>query len=323
VNRQDLACAAVYVCVAVALGFVDHRIRPERTRHHVVSEYVPSVIAGTSGAPAKYRILMPYTLDRVTRATSADPYIVFLLAEFTTITASLFAVHAFIRRWYSTGASLAGTIALAALLPLTFVNTWAHPDSFPELTIFALGSLAVAARRDLLLAAILAVGMFNRETTGFLVLLWAVHRLAEDRSAKTLTTLALLVGLAGGIYLGLRWARGFEQYGMWMLPENLRMLRLLPPGFDPYTRIAGYFWLVLLGVPGWLAVRGSLYPGSPRFFRSTLPVAGSLILVAWTLAAIIEARVLIPVLPLLLPGAMRYFVDIRPDSPDSSPVASR
>lgn len=88
-------------------------------------------------------------------------------------------------------------------------------------------------------------------------------------------------------------------------------MKVLPAGFDPYTRIAGWFWLVLLAVPGWFAVEAALRPGSPSFFRSAVATAGLLVLVAWLFAAIIETRVFVPALPLLLPGAVAAFVEPR------------
>ena len=312
-TRHDRAAIVLYLCVAVSLAFLDHRVRRERFQHHPVTEYIPSVLAGTSGAPAKYRVLMPYGLNAVTTRTGADAYSVFLIAELVFIAAALMMTHLYLRRWYSGPASLAGTLALAAFLPLTFTNTWAHPDTFPELLFFAAGSLAIASRRDLLFAVILLVGSFNRETIGFLAALWAIERLSRDRSAVTVFKAAAYFGICAAVYFGLRWARGFEHYRMFMLGENIQMLKLLPPGFDPYTRVAGYFWLLLVGAPASLAILGARRPGSPPFFRHAIVVALLYIAVVWLFAAIIESRVLVPTLALLLPPALHYFVDVRSD----------
>jgi hypothetical protein len=301
----------LYVCVALSLGFVDHRVRREKYREHVVTEYIPSVIAGTSGAPAKYRVLMPFSLDAFTRWSHLDPYTVFLFSELLFIAGSLVVTHLYLRHWFTEGASVGGTMALAALLPLTFPNTWAHPDSFPDLLLFTAGCLAVAARRDLLLCGILLVGMFNRETMGFLALLWALHRLPEGRSPETLRSGILLFGVVAAVYLGLRWARGFEHYEMWMLPKNLEYMKILPAGFDPYTRVAGFFWIALLGVPAWLAFTAWSTPGAPAFFRSAATIAGLFVAVACLFAAVIETRVFVPALPLLLPGAVAAFAPPR------------
>ncbi|HVL68400.1 MAG TPA: hypothetical protein VM364_14150 [Vicinamibacterales bacterium] len=315
----DRRAILLYLCVAVALAFVDHRVRSDRHRHHVVSEYIPSVIDGTSGAPAKYRVLMPYALQAVAERSGADPYLVVLGSELLFILASLILMHAYLRFWYSAEASLAGTLAVAALLPLTFTNTWLHPDTFPDLALFTAGCLAVAARRDGWLMAILAIGMLNRETMGFLAVLWAVHRLPGDWRPVTLARGAAIFAVAGGVYVALRAVRGFEHYRMFMLDENLQMLKILPPGFDPYTRVAGYFWVVLLAVPAWLAWSGLRRPDAPRFFRSGFAVAALFLIVAWIFAAIIEVRVLVPALPLLLPGALHAFATLQRRAPSAPP----
>jgi hypothetical protein len=307
----DWRALVLYICVAVSLAFVDHRVRREKYREHVVTEYIPSVIAGTSGAPAKYRVLMPFALDGLARRTGLDAYLLFLASEFVFIAASLIITHVYLRQWHGASAAAGGTLALAALIPLTFTNTWAHPDTFPDLFLFTAGCLAVATRRDLLLAGILVVGMFNRETTGFVALLWARHRWPEWRRPETIGRAVLIFGTCAAVYIGLRWARGFEHYDMWMVSKNLDSMQVLPPGFDPYTRIAGFFWVILVGVPAWFAFDAARRPTSPPFFRHGCEIAASFVGIAWLFAAIIETRVFLPVLPLLLPAATAVFAEPR------------
>jgi hypothetical protein len=306
-RRAILLC----ICMAVSLAFVDHRVRREKYREHVVTEYIPSVLAGTSGAPAKYRVLMPFALDAVSRRTGAGAYTVFLWSELLFLTAALVLTHVYLRRWYPPAASLGGTAALAALLPLAFTNTWAHPDTFPDLCVMTAGCLAIASRRDALLGAVLFVGMFNRETTGFLAILWAVDRFPHRRVPGVWWRAALLFGVCATVYVGLRWIRGFEGYQMWMVPMNLQYTKVLPAGFDPYTRVAGFLWLPLVAIPGWLACAGARRPGAPWFLTSGCIVAGLFVIVAWLFAAIIETRVFVPALPLLLPAAVAAFTDPR------------
>jgi hypothetical protein len=303
----DWRALSVYLCVAISLAFVDHRVRREQYRAHVVTEYTQSVIAGTSGAPAKYRVMMPYALEYVTGQTGADAYTVFLFSEGIFIIASLFMTHFYLRHWFPSATALAGTLGLAAFLPLTFTNSWAHPDTFPDLFLFTAGCLAVAARRDALVAVILVVGLFNRETMGFVALLWGLERLPEWRRRTTILAAGVIFGLSALVYIGLRVVRGFEHYEMWMVTKNWSYLDVLPPGFDPYTRIFGFFWIFLLAIPAWLAWSGARRPGAPTFFRNGVIIAALLTLIAALFAAIIETRVFVPVLPLLLPGAVAAF----------------
>ena len=294
----------VYAALAVVLAFLDHRVR--RFPQHVVTEYIPSVLSGTSGAPAKYRVLMPVTLDRFTEWSGADPYTLFLIVEVLSILLALVALHVLLRSWFSPRTALAGVAAAAALLPITFTNSWAHPDTFPDLALFALGCHFVVQQRALPLAGVLLVGMLNRETTGFLLLFWTLAHWRTVRTTGGAATLLLLFAVCAGVYLTLRWARGWETYRLVMIAENLQMLKVLPPGFDPYTRVAGYFWLVLLGPSTFFAWRGLRRPGAPPIFRASLVTAATFFVVAWLFAAIIEVRVLVPLVPLVLPAALYY-----------------
>ena len=306
-NHVTARAVIIYFCVAVSLAFVDHRVRREQYRAHVLSEYIPSVLAGTSGAPAKYRVLMPYALDYITRTTGWDGYTLFLFTELLFILLALIMTHVYLACWFSPAAAIGGTLALAAFLPLTFTNSWAHPDTFPDLLLFTAGCFAVATRRDLLLAAILFVGLFNRETIGFVAILWALERWPDWRSARTLRSAILIFGISAAVYVGLRVVLGFEHYEMWMVPKNLSYVAVLPPGFDPYTRVFGFFWILLVAVPAWIAWTGARTPDAPKFFYNSLVTGLCLSVIAWLFAAVIETRVFTPVMPLFLPGALAAF----------------
>jgi hypothetical protein len=302
IARHDREALLLYLPLALSLAFVDHRIR--RFARHPVTDFIPSVLQGTSGAPAKYRVLMPYTIDYLERHTRIDPYLVFLAVEFVAIVAAILALHVYLRHWYPAPTAVAGVFGAAALIPVMFVNQYALPDTFPDLCLFTLGCLFVAQQRDLALAAVLAIGMLNRETTGFLLVLWGLQRLAAGVTKETIARGAGLALIAFGVYAGVRWMRGYEPYRLLMLRENLEMLKVLPEGFDPYTRIAGYFWLVLFAPAAVLVVRAIKRSGSPVFFRSAFLTASLLLVVAWLFAAIIEVRVLMPIVPLLLPAVV-------------------
>jgi hypothetical protein len=297
--RVDAIAVALYLSVTLAVGFADHRMR--RFPDHVITNYMPAVLAGTYGAPAIYRPLSPWLYTRFADLTGWTPLVSYLVFKGITIFSSLLAMHLLLRTWFSAATSLAGTLGVAALVPLTFTNSWSHPDSFTELLIFSIGCRLVARRRDWWLAVVLAIGMLNRETTGFLTLLWACDRWSERWHRQTWLKAAAYAGIVAGVYIGIRQLRGFEHYKYWMFWENLQVLHLLPSGFDPFLRVAGLFWLVLLLLPAILSIWAARQADLPSFMRCSIITAGAFLLVSWTLAAIIETRVLMPLFPLLVP----------------------
>ena len=174
----------------------------------------------------------------------------------------------------------------------------------------AIGCRLVAMRRDGLFVLTLAVGMLNRETAAFLAVLWAIERLRQQRSVATWLWLFGIAALCAGIYGGLRLARGYQGYDVFMLWQNLALLKPLPAGFDPYVRVVGYFWLVLLTVPAGIALSGLRRPGTPGFFVSGVVASAVMLAVALTIAAIAESRVLLPIVPMLAPAVVW---GLRPD----------
>lgn len=301
-NRRDWFAFLAYISLAVSLGFTDHRVR--RFADHVVTEYIPAVVSGHAEAPARYRVLAPWLLDAVTRASGGPAMIVFLSFRLTVIYAALVVTHLYLRRWYSATAALGGTALLAALLPLTFTNSWAHPDSMVELALFTAGCWAIASRRDWWFLLLLALASLNRETSGFLLVLYTWNRLAVSRSPETLARVGTCLLAWIGIFAGLRWWRGFDHYAYWMLPANLGSFVPLPSNYDPYVRVSGYLWLVLaLPLLGFAAL-GVRLAGRASFRAQAAGVAVLLLAVGFLISSVIESRIFVPLLPLLLPAAL-------------------
>ena len=318
-SRADAMALVVYAGAALALGYADFAMR--RYPGRVVTDYIPGVLDGTYGAPAIYRVLAPYTTHYITVWTGIEPLPAFLVTRLVWIYLALVAIHAYLRSWFSSAASLGGVLAAAAYLPLTFTNSWAHPDSFPELCLFTLGCWAIARNRDSLFYPIVLVAALNRETAAFLVLLWAFVRWGTVPAPAFVVRLASYGAVWVSVYAGLRWWRGLQHYQYWMFDQNLAVLKILPANFDPYTRIVGYLGVVFLLIPAWLAITGARMSDAPPLFKRALPVAGVFVAVAMMFSAVAESRIFLPVVPMLLPGALRVFAD--PAAALSAPVAGR
>jgi hypothetical protein len=287
----------LYLLLALASGFVDLRVRayPDLA----VTRYIPEVVAGTADAPGLYRVLVPYIFTWIVGAVDADPMTVWHVTRLAAFLLAWLSLHAYLRTWFSPGEAVLGVFVAAALLPLTYTNSWPHPDHIPELALFTLGCLAIARHSDAAFFVVLALATLNRETAVFLV---PLHAVAAPITRTRLRRSALALGLWASIYLGLRAIRGFRSYEYWQFWRNLEFLQLLPPPYDPYYRAYAWFGIALAGVLAWVALRGRA--GQPLFVRRAPIVVPLFFLVSLTLSSIIETRILTPVLPLLLPGLM-------------------
>lgn len=306
----------VYVVLTVVIGFLDYRVRGHVD--HVAKVYIPQVLDGTYGAPAIYRVLAPWLIERTSALTGLSLMGAFLVTRLLVVFAALLVFDRYLRTWFTPLASMAGTVAMVALLPLTLTNSYPHPDSLPELLLFTLGCLLIARGRHAWLVALVVVSTVNRETTAFLVLLWVSLNWRPRPDARTLGWGLALGGAWTAVYASLRVWRGVQHYQYWMVNENLGVLGLLPSNFDPYTRASAYFW-ILLAVPLlWLAWHARRRPDLPTFLRRAPEVACVNLVIGFLFAAVIESRVFTPLLPLLVPTALAALV-----APAQSTAASR
>ena len=294
-TQQDRWCVLLYVSLALATGFADLRMRAYPA--HVVQSYIPGIIAGTEEAPGLYRVLAPYTIDGLARATGTSLQTTWLATRLGWFAIAYLSIHLYLRTWFDAPVALTGVALTAATLPLLFTNSWAHPDHIPELALFTLGAWAIATHRDWVFAVLLALASFNRETAAFLVLLYAV---AAPITGPRLIRTVIFAAEWFAIYAGLRYARGFHGYEYWQLDRNLGFLKLLPANYDPYYRSYAYFGLFAFGPMVYLAARAR----APLFARRALLVVPVFVAVGFLFSSIIESRIFTPLYALALPGVM-------------------
>jgi hypothetical protein len=283
--------------MSVASGFVDLRVRQYPL--HPYTEFIPRVVDGTADAPERYRVLVPFTIHTIATSTGAPISAVWHATRLGWLFAAYVVFYSYLRRWFGHTPSLLGTALVAATLPLTFTNSWAHPDHIAELALFTAGCAAIAADRAPLVAVILAAAALNRETAGFLVPLYLI---AGHPVRSRIPIAALLAAEWVAIYAGLRIWRGFVHYDYGQFARNLQFLKLLPAAYDPYARAYAYFGLVLFA--GFLYVAWSHSAGRPLFMTRSLwivPVFGG---VALAVSSIIETRIFTPLYALVVPSLM-------------------
>lgn len=301
-----IAVLPLYLAIATAIGYVDYQVRsyPEKA----FTEYLPYALAGKAEPPAKYRVLAPQAYAALARLTHFQPVYTFVFFRWLCLVAAFVAGHFYFRTWFDSGGAVAGNAIIAALLPLTFTNSWANPDQFTELVLFTLGCLCIARGWTVAFAIALAVNAFNRETSVFLLPLFFF---AAPLSRRHVIVTAGLTALWFAIYAGLRWQLGYQAYDVWQFTRNLEFLKPLGARpAQPYYAFYGWFFLILAVPMFWLAARS--WNAQPRVVRvATAVVAPLFLVVSFIASSVIESRIFTPLLPLLVPGVLFALYDVR------------
>ena len=302
-----LAVLPLYLLVATSLGFVDYHMRAYPDRGY--AEYSTGVVQNTEDAPGRYRVLAPFAFQALTRVSGLAPRESWVLFRWLCLMAALLAGHVYLRTWFRTPAAVTGNLLVMALLPLTFTNGWAHPDHLMELALFTLACACLARGWLAAFVAVLVLNALNRETSVLLVVLFFASR-PVTRDHLFWTAGVALTWLS--TTAGLRWWRGFSAYDVWQAARNLDRLSLGDAAHDPYARAYAWFAVLILAAFTWLTVRA--WARQPRFTRAALTVVTpALLATAFLASSIDETRIFTPLLPLLVPGALRGLVDVADD----------
>jgi hypothetical protein len=304
-----LVVLPLYLAMSMALGFMDHHSRAHTEKAYV--EYMPEVLSGQAGAPARYRVLAPTLYDWLMKATGSQPENGWLVFRFLGLVGVFASGHLLFRTWFSTGGAVAGNAIVAALLPLTFTVSWGHPDHFVELALFALGCACAVRRWFVPFLAVLVLATLNRET-GFLLVVFFAG--VEGISAPAVRRLGIAAVTWAAVYAGLRWRLGFVPYDPWQVGPNLGFLFEWPVTAyqrDLYYRAYAWLFVPLLIAPVIAIAR--TWTAQPRFVRVGVGLALPMFLViGFLFSSVMEPRIFTPLLPVLATGML--FALFEPES---------
>ena len=295
--RPAKSTLVVLALLSFSSAFADLRMRAYGSRPY--AEFIPAVVSGTADAPERYRVLLPFTIAGLSNVSGISLANAWHFIRFLSFVAAYAVMFVYLRNWFTETYALFGTTLVAATLPLTFTNSWAHPDHIAELALFTAGCAAIAANRFWALAGILAVATVNRETAIFLV---PLYLLTAPTVRARLGGALLLAAEWAGIFFALRLWRGFVYYDYFQLQRNLQFFKLLPSAYDPYYRIYAYFAILLFGGLLFIAAAGA--GPRPLFVSRALLVVPLFCVVAFSISSIIESRIFTPLYPLIMPAVM-------------------
>lgn len=295
---KPVALAAIFFAVSTVTA-LNYALLPGEATLKARRSFQAGILEQNIEAPDRYRFVLPVMVEGpievLQRSMSRDDafdraYAVFYVLALPAFLASLFA---YMRVWFPAEAALVGVLVVAATLPIAMRPNEYGPHSFLEPTFISLSLLCILRERRLWLAVLVAVATLNRETGVFLVVLSAVARPLDTQRA--ITTLAY-GAIWFTVFIGLRlYAGDADRY--WTVAKifssNLSQLSLT---LFNVAALLGVFW--------WFAAAG--FRHAPAFVRRVAVVIPAYLVVTGVWGVWWEVRLLLPLMPLLLPLALSF-----------------
>ncbi len=201
---------------------------------------------------------------------------------------ALFFFDRYLRVWFRPGAAAAGALALAAVLPFTYLRVVQESDPI-NLLVFVLAFWAMAEDRDSTLLPLVAIGTLNREATALIPAVYLLARWGQ-RPARQVLGRAVALALAWGVvYLGLIALYGRRDYYC-----DVLMWELNVASWGPTVSV-----VLLFGVLWILAVSGARR--APVLLRRALWLLPPYLVLHYVVAMVNEVRLFLPYAPVIIP----------------------
>jgi hypothetical protein len=310
---KPLTLAAIFFAVSTVTA-LNYAFLPGKPTLEARRSMQEVILNHSIQRPDRYRFFLPMLVDGPITALRhwMSPndafdrtYAVFYVLALPAFLASLFA---YVRVWFPTEPALVGVLFVAATLPTAMRPNEYAPYSFLEPTFISLALLCILRDQRLRLASLVALAALNRETGVFLVLLYAVARPLDKH--RLLTTLAYgAIWLA--VFIGVRLYAG--DAGRYWTVEKVFMSNLSQLQLTVFnvSALFGVFW--------WFAAAG--FRSAPPFVRRVAIVIPAYVAVIAVWSIWWEVRLLLPLMPLLLPLALSFLFKPAPGAFDNPRVA--
>jgi hypothetical protein len=305
-SRTGWTTFAIILSVSAVLAYVYFRqvgspYLKERLELH------GQILRGTAESPYRYRVLVPFIGEALTRGLSAvlPANRAFLLAyalyDLAAILFLLGVLHRYLGAWFSNEQALVGVLFAAATMPIALRDHYFQPWSLLEAGLFTVGLLCIYRRRLWALASIVALASFNRETAVFIPLAFLsanapIGGTGESDRMPVRRTMLLFAGYCAiwaVIFFGLRAVFGGAQPVM-TLPEVLARNTAPAVTLRAIVRaglLFGAFWI--------FAAAG--FMRAPGFVRRVSLVALPYLAAVFVWGMWHEVRLLMPLYAIVIP----------------------
>jgi hypothetical protein len=247
----------------------------------------------------------------------------YMVTRFLFVFLAFWCFHFFLRKWFSRGASFAGVLFLAAVMPFTYLDDL--QESAPLLLLcFILGLWALRENKDVWFAVAMLVGggLTNETMLVIAAAYFFVHLEWKEGWPSRFKTVwrTAAVSLPAFIVQGtIRYINRDRPHlnGAWHLPDNLQRIRWAL-GVNPLDMYQAYylFDFFLYSVFWLYALLG--YKKSPRFLQRVSWMVPLFLLGNLITGIIRESRQMLPIAFIIIPMAMFYLFDEK-ESPEILP----
>jgi hypothetical protein len=323
-NRTGWTTFAIILSVSAVLAYIYFRqVGSPYLRERL--ELHGQIMRGTAESPYRYRVLVPFIAEGLTRVSSVvlPSGKAFMLAYAICDLAAIFfllgVLHRYLRAWFSNEQALIGVLFAAATMPVALRDHYFQPWSILEAGLFAAGLLCIRDRRYRLLALVVALASLNRETALFIPLafIFAVAGTKGEEGASGPAGLKAAL-LFGGyvatwavVFFGLRMFIGGAPRAV-TVEELLARNTISPAIFRTAVHLAlifGAFWV--------FAVAG--FRRAPEFVKRTALLAPLYLAVVAVWGIWYEVRLLMPLYAIVIPLGLSFLYRVRDASPRSDP----
>lgn len=309
-KRMDLSILILILSVSAVLAY-GYFNRVDKPYFEPRLELHNQIIAGTAPSPYRYRILVPFAAEVLTKALSVlwstkaaflRSYALYdLLAVFFLLAMLFF----WLRIWFNREQALVGVLFVAGTMPIALQDHYFQPWSLLEAGLFSAALLAIHKKRYWLLAFLVALASLNRETAVFIPLAFLLtieikshlNTNSQDDWSPILQFVGLLL-IWALVFWGLRYFRGSA-------PPIETIAGLLAlnatKGSLFYTFVNGSLFLGGLWV---FALLGFRY--APSFIKRVALIVPFYLMTVMVWGVWHEVRLLLPLYPVLVPLGLSF-----------------
>lgn len=217
-----------------------------------------------------------------------------LFVRFLFLLPAFLLLHLYLRRWFSSPACAAGTIFVAAVLPLTIIRCSTCVTDPLNFLVFVAGFWLIRDGKAALLPPLVFIGMLNREVAGLLLVAYVLVNWGRPVREWAPTALAML-GAAAAAWFGLR-----ASYG-----PRKNWAPTWPGHYFGANFLEWQTWeLILLFLGAWVFWAFARLRSKPVFLRRCLAMLPLYFAAHAVSGYIREVRYWLPLFPVILPLAM-------------------